>query len=144
MALEGFLTEQRIDIGRSDPHSPNDNGIAERPNRRIMESTRAMLEFSELPRSFWAEVATQATDIRNRFPRAGQERTPFETAIGRKPRIDHLRIFGAHAWVMIAKEKRNKLDSKSEEGVASYALRIMCTKFGITKEKQQYTQEKRA
>lgn len=43
--------------------------------------------------------------------------TSYEAFIGRKPRVDHFKVFGAQAWVFVLKEKRKKLDVKSEEGV---------------------------
>lgn len=83
-----------------------------------MESARAMLDRAGLPRPFWAEAATHAADIRNRF--FGPNRkdvTSYELLMGRKPRIYHLRVFGCHAWVLIPKQKRKKLDVESEEGM---------------------------
>ena len=118
IALEGFLKQHGIEISRSTPYSPQENGIAERCNRTVMESARAMLDHAGMPRQFWAEAVAHASDILNRFFRPGSKNvTSYESLIGRKPRIDHLRVFGSHAWVMIPKEKRQKLDVKSGEGV---------------------------
>ena len=118
IALEDFLEEQGIEYTRSSPYAPQENGIAERCNRTIVESTRAMLTHAGLPLSFWAEAAVHAADLRNRFfcPRDGKV-TSFELVTGRKPRVDHLRIFGSHAWVHIPTQRRRKLEDKSEEGL---------------------------
>ena len=41
----------------STPYNPQQNGIAERKNRIIMEATRAMLHDQDLPMHLWAEAA---------------------------------------------------------------------------------------
>ena len=43
------------------PHSPEQNGVAERMNRTLMESARSMLSHAGLSNRYWAEaVATAA------------------------------------------------------------------------------------
>lgn len=127
VALEGILTEHGIEFSRSAPYTPQDNAIAERANRTVMESARAMLEHAGLPRSFWAEVVTHATDIRNRFFRHGRDDvTSYQLFIDRRTRVDHIRVFGSHAWVHVPKEKRHELDSKAEEGVLFGCLGNNC------------------
>ena len=44
-------------------------------------------------------------------------KTPFESWFGRAPHIDHLRIFGSAVYSHTPKEKRQKLDCKSEKGI---------------------------
>ena len=48
------------------PHSPQQNGVAERMNRTLMESARSMLAHAGLPDSYWAEAVTAAAYLRNR------------------------------------------------------------------------------
>ena len=95
-ALETFLEEQVIEVSRSAAYCPEQNGISERANRTLVESARAMLEYGGLPNSFWAEAICVAANLRNRFisPRS-QTQTPYEMITGDKPRMDHLRVFGA-------------------------------------------------
>ena len=38
------------------PYTPQQNGVAERMNRTLMETVRSMLHHLELPLSFWAEA----------------------------------------------------------------------------------------
>jgi len=40
--------------------------------------------------------------------------TPFVRSGGTKPNVEHLRILGGAAYAHIAKEKRQKLDSKAK------------------------------
>ena len=82
-----------------------------------------MLDHAGMPRQFWAEAVAHTSDIRKRFFRLGSKNmTSYKLLIDQKPRIDHLRVFGSPAWVMIPKEKRKKLDVKSEEGVVIRCL----------------------
>ena len=137
VALEGFLDERVIEVSRSSPYSPQENGIAERENRTIVESARAMLAHAGLPRRIWAEAVTHSADIRNRFLSPSSDNvTSYEILTGRKPRIDHFRVFGAHCWVHVPKEKRKKLDYKSEEGLLIECLENSVYKVWIRDRKE--------
>ena len=43
-----------------------------------------------------------------------EDKTPHEVWTSKKPSLSHLRAFGCDAYVHIPKEKRGKLDNKSE------------------------------
>ena len=102
----------------STPFVPAENGRVERQNRTVMESARAMLTASNLPKMLWAEAAKAAAHIRNRVPLKRLEwKTPYEVWHGRKPSVEHLRIWGSTGYVYVEKHKRDKLDPKSERRV---------------------------
>eukprot|EP00253_Pinus_taeda_P030986 PITA_30986 len=44
-----------------------------------------------------------------------EDKTPQEVWTGKKPSLSHLRVFGCDAYVHVPKEKRTKMDSKSEK-----------------------------
>ena len=97
------------------PKNPEQNGIAERINRTLIETARSMLVDSHLPHSFWAEAISTAAYLCNRSPtRAVAGMTPYEAWTGQKPQVDGLRVFGCQAFVHIPKDERKKLDSKSK------------------------------
>ena len=61
----------------------------------------------------------------NRHPTvAVEDKTPFEAWSGRKPSVNHLRVFGSICFAYVPKELRQKLDESSERcifvGYASY------------------------
>ena len=118
LACDDYLKRFGIERPRNPPYCPEVNGIAERANRSLMESARAMMQHANLPKQFWAEAVATAADIRNRFlcPRSDST-TSYEMLTGRKPRVDHIRVFGSKTWVHVPKEKRKKLDTKAREGV---------------------------
>ena len=93
----------------STPYNPQQNGIAERKNRTIMEVARAMIHDQDLPMYLWAEAAITTVYVQNRTPhRVLEIKTPEEVFSGKKPEVSHLRIFGCPMYIHIPKEKRAK------------------------------------
>ena len=54
--LKKFLAKKGIRRETSAPHTPQQNGAAERENRTIMESARSMLHGKHLQLELWAEA----------------------------------------------------------------------------------------
>ena len=85
-ALRDFLEANGITHQFTVPYTPEQNGVAERMMRTLVESGRTMLHASGLPSSFWGEAVTTAAYIRNRSPtKAVDGLTPYEGWHGRKP-----------------------------------------------------------
>ncbi|KAH9782617.1 hypothetical protein KPL71_008982 [Citrus sinensis] len=96
--------------------SPQQNSVAERKNRTILDMARSMLKSKRLPKELWAEVVACAIYLSNRSPtRSVWGKTPREAWSGRKPSITHLRVFGSIAHVHVPDESRAKLGDKSEK-----------------------------
>jgi len=65
--LKGFFTSKGIIYEFSPPYSPESNGVAERLNRMIGESLRAMLESAPIyDKKLWAEAVLTSVYIKNR------------------------------------------------------------------------------
>eukprot|EP00253_Pinus_taeda_P030674 PITA_30674 len=88
------------------------NGVAERKNRSIIEATRAMLHDRGLPKCLWGEVANTTVHVQIRFPHQALE----EVFTGKKPDVSHFRIFGSLVYFHVPKEKRSKLDASGKKG----------------------------
>jgi hypothetical protein len=99
----------------SAPYTPEQNGVAERTNRTILDSVRCMIISSGLPASLWAEAVSYTTYFRNRVLSRTSNITPFEHWNGGKPNVSDLRIFGARAFVRVPDTA--KLDARSQEGI---------------------------
>ena len=100
------------------PHTPQQNGVAERMNRTIMDNVRALLYHSKLPLHLWAEALSTVVYLRNRSPTSSLKgMTPYERVFNAKPDVRHLRIFGCTAYAKIPEDQRKKLDPKAVKGI---------------------------
>ncbi|KAL1194913.1 Retrovirus-related Pol polyprotein from transposon TNT 1-94 [Cardamine amara subsp. amara] len=98
------------------PGTPQQNGVAERRNRTLIEMVRSMLSNCKLPMSLWIYALKTATYILNRVPSKAVPMTPFELFKGRKPSLRHLRVWGCPAEVKPYNPHENKLDSRTVSG----------------------------
>ena len=114
--FENFLKSEGVRHERTIVKTPEQNGVAERINRTLIETVRSMLADSKLPPKFWAEALATATYLHNRSPtKALTGATPHEALMGEKPRVDHLKAFGCAAYAHIPKDERQKLDPKTRK-----------------------------
>ena len=101
---------------RTAPYCPQQNGVAERANRTIVEKARCMLKFSKLDDTFWAEAVATSVYIKNLCPMALiGNLSPEEAWSGNRPDAWHLKVFGCRAFVMTERPKRRKWDPISRE-----------------------------
>ena len=109
-----YLKEEGIRHETTVPKTPEQNGVAERMNRSIVEMARSML--GSMPRRFWAEAVSTAVHLRNRSPTSAVAgKTPYEALHGRKPDVRNLKPFGCVSYAHIPKDERKKLDPKSRK-----------------------------
>jgi hypothetical protein len=67
-------------------------------NKTLMEKARSMLSSAELGQEFWAEAVGTACYLVNRSPSSMlDDKTPHEVWTGKKPFLQHLRVFGCDA-----------------------------------------------
>jgi Reverse transcriptase (RNA-dependent DNA polymerase) len=99
--------------------TPEQNDVAERKNRNIVEMTKTMMKEKGLPLTFWAETTYTAVYLLNRCPtKAVENKTLFEAwSGGGKPLVNHLKFFGCVCYAHVPKEMRNKLKDKGEKYV---------------------------
>jgi hypothetical protein len=112
-----FMRREGIIHQRSAAYTPEQNGVAERYNRTIIEKARCLLNEFEVPKFLWGEAVNAAVHIRNLIPKVGQRLTPYELMFQKKPSVDHLRVFGCSAHVHIPKDQRKKTDPVSTTGM---------------------------
>lgn len=107
-----YLSESGITSQLSAPGTPQQNGVAERRNRTLIEMVRSMMSYSDLPNSFWGYALETATYILNLVPSKSVPNTPTELWSGRKPSLKHVRIWGSPAHVVLG--NTDKLGSRTE------------------------------
>ena len=107
----GILQEKTI------PETPQQNGLAERCNRTLLEMARCLLIDSGLPKRMWGAAILHATRIRILVVRR-EERCPAELMRGikRKLSISKLSIFGCPVFMRKRDRDVSKLEPKALEG----------------------------
>ena len=115
--VRAYLRESGIVHETTAPYSPEQNGVAERANRTIMERVKAIIAEYELDKRLWMEIANTVVYLKNRSPTSAVATTPYEVWHGAKPNVSHLRILGSTAYIHVPKEKRIKLDVHSHKGI---------------------------
>ena len=113
--LQQYLKAKGIKMQYTAAYSPQQNGVAERKNRSLMEMARCMLIDANMDKKYWAEAINTANYLQNRLPTKAVEKTPYELCYSRKPDVKNLHIFGSKAYIHIHKEQRRKLDDKAEK-----------------------------
>ena len=88
------------------PYNPQQNGVAERKNRIVMEGVREMLHDQDIPMHLWEEATTTAMYVQNHTPhRVLENKTPKEVFSDKKLEVSHLIIFGCPIYIHIPKKR---------------------------------------
>ncbi|GJS71302.1 putative ribonuclease H-like domain-containing protein [Tanacetum coccineum] len=115
--MNEFCAKKGIKREYSIARTPQQNGVAERKNRTLIEAARTMLADSLLPIQFWAEAVNTACYVLNRvLVTKPQMKTPYEILMGRSPNISFMRPFGCPLTILNTLDQLGKFDGKSEEG----------------------------
>nr|GEW91525.1 putative ribonuclease H-like domain-containing protein [Tanacetum cinerariifolium] len=108
----------------SNARTPQQNRVAERKNRTLIEAARTMLADSFLPTIFWTEAVATACYVLNRvLVTKPHHKTPYELLTGDKPSISYLKHFGCHVTILNTSDSLGKFDKKSDEGyIVGYSI----------------------
>ncbi|GJR76974.1 putative ribonuclease H-like domain-containing protein [Tanacetum coccineum] len=121
--------------------TPQQNGVAERKNRTLIEAARTMLADSKLTTTFWAEAVNTACYVQNRvLVIKPHNKTPYELFLGRKPALSFMRPFGCPVTTLNTIDHLGKFDRKADEGffvgysTNSKAFRVFNSRTRIVEE----------
>nr|GEW18921.1 putative ribonuclease H-like domain-containing protein [Tanacetum cinerariifolium] len=122
--ISEFCASKGIKREYNNARTPQQNGVAERNNRTLIEAARTMLADSFLPNTFWAEAVSTACYVLNRvLVTKPQNKTPYELLTGKIPIISYIRPFGCHVTILNTIDYLGKLKEKSDEGfLVGYSL----------------------
>ena len=113
----------------SSAHTYEQNGVAEQKNRHILEIVRALLIFSSVPSSFWAEpVLTSVNLINITLSSVLAGKSPHEHLYSSLLDYRMLHTFGCACNVLIPPTERAKLSARSAK----------CVLLGISSEHKGY------
>nr|GEZ35750.1 ribonuclease H-like domain-containing protein [Tanacetum cinerariifolium] len=101
----------------SNARTPQQNVVAKRRNRTLIEASRTMLADAKLLVTFWAEAVNTACYVQNRvLVNKSHNKTPYELFNGRSPAIGFLKPFGCHVMILNTLDNLGKFKGKGDEG----------------------------
>ena len=117
LKLKNFFETCGTEIQYTVPYCPQQNGVAERKNRTLIEMVKCMLIDSGLEKCLWGEALIMSNFLQNNIYNRSIDTTPFKLRFGSNPYFQKLIPFGSECMVHIPKEKRKKLDNTSEKKI---------------------------
>ncbi|GKC89026.1 putative ribonuclease H-like domain-containing protein, partial [Tanacetum coccineum] len=122
--MDEFCGQKGIKREYSIARTPQQNGVAERKNKTLIEAARTMLVDSLLPTIFWAKAVNTACYVLNRvLVTKPHNKTPYELIIDRPPSIGFMRPFGCPVTILNTLDPLGKFDGKAKEGfLVGYCL----------------------
>ncbi|GJX10875.1 putative ribonuclease H-like domain-containing protein [Tanacetum coccineum] len=141
--LKSFITgiENLVDHKYSVARTPQQNRVAEKRNRTLIEAARTMLADSKLPTTFWAEAVNTACYVQNKvLVVKPHNKTSYELFYGRTPTLSFMRPFGCPVTILNIIDHLGKFDGKADEGffvgysLNSKAFRVFNSRTRIVEE----------
>ncbi|GJV07400.1 retrovirus-related pol polyprotein from transposon TNT 1-94 [Tanacetum coccineum] len=113
-----FCDDKGISQNFSSPYTPEQNGVAERRNKTLIEVARTMLSGSVFSKQFWNNVVATACYIQNSF----------------------LHVFGCPMFIHNRKDHLGKFDEKADDGFfLGYSL--VSKEYGVFNTRRQLIEE---
>ncbi|KAI5327490.1 hypothetical protein L3X38_026886 [Prunus dulcis] len=113
-----FLDSKGIIHQLSCPSTPQQNGLAERKNRHVIETALTLLVLANLPGQFWYHAVAHAAYLINFMPSiALGNQSPFQKLFNKPPPLQHLRVFGTAVYPYIRPFNEHKLQSRNVQHV---------------------------
>nr|GEW07915.1 retrovirus-related Pol polyprotein from transposon TNT 1-94 [Tanacetum cinerariifolium] len=117
------------------------NGVAERRNKTLIEAARTMLADLKLPTTFWVEAFNTACYVQNIvLVVKPHNKTTYELFDGRTPTLIFMRAFGYLVTILNTKDHLGKFDGKANEeffirySLNSKAFRVFNNRTRIVEE----------
>lgn len=96
------------------PHTPEQNGIAEREHRKLVDVIRSIMFQANVPVQFWVEALNMAVHLTNRLPcKPLNNQSPFQVLFGKLPDLSTIRVFGCLCYPNLAATAVHKLAPRS-------------------------------
>lgn len=111
--LLSHFRAQGVHCTFSNPHSPEQNGVAEARNKQVTRFTKLLLLNSGAPQSYWSYAVQHATLLNNLLPHGllGGS-TPYEAWHKAKPNLRRLRVWGCTGHVLLNSAERRQAGGK--------------------------------
>ncbi|KAH7307549.1 hypothetical protein KP509_22G064900 [Ceratopteris richardii] len=132
--FKSFLKDKDISHQLTIAYTPEQNGVAERKNRILVEMMHSMMSSKKLSPKFWFYVVHTTSHILNRSSSKSLKFiAPYEAYYGKKPNVGYFKVFGSPNYVHIERKDRGKLDIKVIKAVfIGYAIEGKGYKFYVS------------
>ncbi|GJV69607.1 hypothetical protein Tco_1485116 [Tanacetum coccineum] len=115
--MNQFCKRKGIKREFSVARTPQQNGVAERKNKTLIEAAKTMLADSKLPTTFWAEAVNTACYVQNKvLVTKPHNKTPYELFLAIKKTLSFMRPFGCPITILNTIDHLGKFDGKADEG----------------------------
>jgi transposase InsO family protein len=99
--VEYFLYEEGIKHEFLAPYTSQQNEVAERKNRTLIEMARTMLDEYKTSDRFWPKAINTACHATNHlYLHKLLKKTSYELLIGSKPNVSYFRVFGSKCYIL--------------------------------------------
>ncbi len=99
-ALEDYCAKFGITMEFTVPHTPEQNGITEHANQKILDKGRTIMKDSSAPDFLWADAFATAVYAINRMAGSHSDSmTPFKAFFGEKPNISHMHVWYSNMFI---------------------------------------------
>ncbi|KAM1422622.1 hypothetical protein ACFX2I_004733 [Malus domestica] len=113
-AFTDFLASKGISSFISCPYTPQQNGVAERKHRHIVETAITLLNAAGLSSEFWYFACAHSVFLINRMPcKILALSSPYQMLYRKIPDVHSLKIFGSAVFPWLRPYAANKLQARS-------------------------------
>ncbi|KAJ3708372.1 hypothetical protein LUZ61_012077 [Rhynchospora tenuis] len=96
------------------PYTPEQNGVAERKHRHVIELSLATISHASIPLTLWDEVFSSIVYLINRLPPSNStDLSPYELLFQRSPNYLELRVLGSLCFPFTRPYNQHKLQPRS-------------------------------
>lgn len=115
--MSEFCLQHRIRSRTSDSYTPQQNGLAERFNRTVVEALRSIIHESGIAKKYWNEIVKAACLTLNQIPSHKSAPSPFEQFKNRSIDLSYFHPIGNRVSYLILPEQSGaKLSPKGKLG----------------------------
>ncbi|QRV96367.1 Pol polyprotein/retrotransposon [Ceratobasidium sp. AG-Ba] len=109
-SMAAYLADAGILHQTTCPNSSQQNGVAERFFRTLLDRIRCMLAEAKMPWGWWAEAAMTAVYIYNRVPHShlSDSRAPLSVWLDKPISVRNIRVFGSTCYAIDTAKHRKK------------------------------------
>jgi hypothetical protein len=107
--VDDYLDEEDIKHEFSASYTPQQNRVAKRKNRTLIEMIRIMLDEYKTSDQFWVEVVNLTCHATNHlYLHKLLKKIPYELLTSNKSNVSYFRVFGSKCYVLQKRSKSSK------------------------------------